>query len=998
VIRSSGGYWASQAGIVIVAAVLIGLAWGAANIAIHADRDQAEARAEASVSVEALAFEQQIQRQLLAFDQTLRFLRQQWEQDPRYFDLGAGRAHAVLLSEVSGSLFMTNEHGVVVQSSTPAAVGTDLSRSEMFRALLAQPDDTDLMYVGPATRSAIDQNWHMNLGLRLFRRDGRFAGVLAVTYSTDALSRFFHEAHLGPDDLIAVVGMAEGRVRAEVARVPIAPNTSLSGSAMLQAMQEMPDGVWIGPSAPDGVDRIHAFRRIPDRGLEVAVGLERKAALKSTATWTVGARLFAGGTTAVVLLAAGLLLRETRDTHQRAVASAQEQARLEAHNAELAAARARADAKAAQLQATLAGMTDGVVMVDADYHLMEWNSQFPEIAGVPPDILRVGVSMEEMIRAQAEGGEFGDVDVEAEVARRMRLLRSGKLAGATERLRPNGTFIELRRNYLPDGGIVTLFTDITARKQVENALRIAREAAEDAAAAKSRFTAIVSHEIRTPLSALLNSLQLLGDAPLPPPQRTLLELACQSGEALSGLINDILDMSRLEAGQLALRRSVFALRPLLNGTLGMLRALAARRGITLRSAVDNDLPQLVYGDPVRLRQILLNLLGNAAKYAAPGEVVLGATMLRRDAGPMLRLAVRDQGPAIPDEERARLFQPFAQLDQPEDESPTGTGLGLSICHLLAHLMEGAIGCDTVTLSALGERQRLGNEFWVELPLAPLPADAVVQPVAAPAPPLVLPRTRVLLAEDVAANRKVVARMLRRSGHLVDAVGGAEAAIEAVKVHPYDIVLMDVHMPGMSGIDGARHIRTLPAPAGTVPIIALTAALIEEEVIQCRAAGMNGIVDKPVSLGELLEALGSYAWPGQVQSLRAPARGVSPMPARIPTESILSIARLEELRRHMPAESVTRLVEEALLEMRTRLPALRDALRVGDIARLASEAHAMQGVASGYGMSALHRRLQDLSAAARDQGPRASAALGELLEAELARTADALRAFFSIETV
>ena len=206
-----------------------------------------------------------------------------------------------------------------------------------------------------------------------------------------------------------------------------------------------------------------------------------------------------------------LLLREARAARRRTEALGKEHADLAASNAELAAAKTRADAKTAQLEATLAGMTDGVAMVDASHCLMEWNDLFPEISGVPAEVLRVGASMEEMVRAQAEAGEFGPVDVEAEVARRMRCCAAAGWSETNERARPDGRIIELRRNHLPDGGMVTLYTDITARKQVETALRAARAAAEEASAAKARFVAIVSHEIRTPLNALLNSLQLLAE-------------------------------------------------------------------------------------------------------------------------------------------------------------------------------------------------------------------------------------------------------------------------------------------------------------------------------------------------------------------------------------------------------------------------------------------------------------------------------------------------------
>ncbi len=1019
--RARLGWVTGQIGIVVLAVALIVLAWLGAFSAITAERRGTEARAEAAVGVEALALEEQVRRQLLALDQTLRFLRREQEADPSGFDLAAWAAQASLLTEISGSLFLVDEDGIVRGASGPAGaaapIGLDISSTPMFRALFAQADSNDRMYIGPTIAGQLAPGWHMDLALRLRHPDGSFAGAIGVTDSTSQLAGFFGDAHLRPDDMIALVGTGDNRLRAEVGSVPVMADADLRNSAMLLAMQEMPEGEWIGPSAPDGIERIHAFRRVPGRDLAVVVGIERNTALAAVAIWALGAEFFAGGITAVVLLVVWLVLREMRRGRQRAESADKEHSRLSASNAELEAAKTRADAKAAQLEATLAGMTDGLAMVDANHCLMEWNDLFAEISGVPVDLLRVGVSMEEMVRAQAEAGEFGPVDVEAEVARRMRLLHSGRLAETNERTRPDGRIIELRRNHLPDGGMVTLYTDITARKQVESALRAASAAAEEASATKARFVAIVSHEIRTPLSALLNSLDLLAEGETVATRRVLIDLARQSGDALLALINDILDMTRLESGQLALRRSVFALRPLLTGVLEMLRPLAAQRGITLHLALDAAMPHLLFTDPVRLRQVLLNLVSNAAKYAAPGEVLLVAECTGTEGGGLegaglegdslatvatearrvLRLGVRDQGPAISLAERARLFQPFSQLDQPGAEVQPGSGLGLAICRLLAALMGGAVGCETIELSPMGQPRRTGNEFWMVLPIAPLPPDALTPPDRSHAAPPALPRSRILLVEDVIASRIVMARLLRRAGHMVDTATTGEEAIAMVSCQPYDVVLMDIHLPGMSGVDAARHIRMLPGAAGGVPIIALTATTSPEDMVHCRAAGMNGLVTKPATVLKVLAAIGTQVWPGRVAPVCEPAAAPTP-PASTPAVPVLATARLDELRRHLAPAVLGKLVEDGLLDLRQRLPVLRDALGGGDSATILSVAHAMAGVAGGYAMAALEMRLRAVMEAARRNNAAAAVAMAEDLELDLAQAAAALRDSLRIELV
>ena len=269
--------------------------------------------------------------------------------------------------------------------------------------------------------------------------------------------------------------------------------------------------------------------------------------------------------------------------------------------------------------------------------------------------------MEQVLRAQAEAGEFGNVDVEAEVARRMGLLRSGGLLGTLERVRPDGRVVELHRNAVAGGGFVTLITDITARKLAENELRHARAEAEAATASKMRFAAMVSHEIRTPLHALLNSLDLLAEPGMQAARSAALDAAQRSGDALLGLVDDILDLSKIETGQLALRPNRFQLRPLLESALTMLRPRAELRGSRLRLAIADDAPEVLIADAGRLRQVIVNLLANAVQYADPGEVVLHASRESGGAVRTMRLSVSDPGPPIPPAQRERLFEPFAQF-------------------------------------------------------------------------------------------------------------------------------------------------------------------------------------------------------------------------------------------------------------------------------------------------------------------------------------------------
>jgi signal transduction histidine kinase/DNA-binding NarL/FixJ family response regulator/HPt (histidine-containing phosphotransfer) domain-containing protein len=989
--RKNGGRLLGLVGIVASTVTLIALTWIGTLTATRTERADAEARVSANVANQAQVFDEQLQRKLLEVDQTLRILARAWETDPGRFSLLAWRGQLVLLNDLSPNVSIADERGTVHHDTVPEAVGLNVSERDYFRYEAERVFDEDRMFISPTAMDSVIRQWHLNLARRLHHPDGSFAGVIVAGLRISALGSFYQMADIGSHGIIAVVGMERGRVRVAVGPNPIDPGSIIADTDMFKAMQADPDGVWIGRSALDGIERAHGFRHVADRDLEVVVGIDRAEAMRATNAWVTAAYVFAGGITVLLLALAGILLHDLHAARRRAAAVAHDRAVLAAANSQLELAKTLADDKTAQLEATLAGMTDGVAMVDARMQMVEWNPRFPEVAGVPSGILRVGLPMEDVLRAQAAAGQFGDVDIEAEVARRMAALRSGSFATTTERTRPDGKVLELRRNRQPDGGFVTLYTDITARKQTETALREAGAVAEAATQAMSRFVAIVSHEIRTPLNALLNSLTLLADSSLAPTQQALVDMCRQSGDALLALVNDILEMSKMEAGQLVLRPSTFMLRQLIESTLEMFRAQAAERGIALRLSVGTAVPAELHTDPGRLRQVLINLLSNAVKFAAAGEVRVTAETRLAGGRTRLRLAVRDRGPVIPEEARSRLFKPFSRIEQPGAEGPLGTGLGLAICRHLVTLMGGEIGCDVWTMAG----RAAGNEFWIVVPVTAPPSHAAAAPARADARPRrFLPRTRILLVEDILANQLVTATLLRREGHQVDIASNAQEAISAVASRPYDLVFMDIFMPGMSGLDAAKQIRGMAGPAATVPIVALTANVCPEDQALCAAAGMNGMLGKPVALVELLDALARHVWPHRPDRATLDAPSV---PRQATPSPILSAARLDELRGALPADTLGSLIEDCLADLSERLGSLQQALQRDATEQAIADAHAMAGTAAEYGMAALERRVRTLMRLMREE-PASVTAIAEELEAEIFRAATALREALHIEMV
>ncbi|MDB5396903.1 MAG: hypothetical protein JWM91_4409 [Rhodospirillales bacterium] len=920
------------------------------------------------------ALENDIDRNIEAYDLSLQGVADGLR-IPGIMSVDPGIRNAALFDRAAtakylGALFVLDEQGRPIMSSSAAALESERRFDDRpyFRVQRDKPDSG--LFIGSPFKGSAGKEWILPFSRRLEHPDGTFAGVVAGTLKLSFFKDLLGSIHAGPHDSLMVFSSDE----VIVARAPYDEEDvgrNLKKSTSLRKLSEGRVQSYEGPSRVDGVSRFYVVRQIGTYPLFITVGLATRDLF---AEWRVKAVIVTVAVAILALIVAALGALLSRELKHRTIAESA---------AEKNAAGLRDANRVLTMAETIARV--GHWRLDVATKEIDWSDEIRRIYDTPEGFVpRFGTDVSHfhaddrnnvarcLDRAitLGEGYEF-----EARLLRADDSVREVFSRGQPER-GPDGNVV----------AIIGIFQDITERKLEErqkqeryaelqeshkrleeqrlalsamtDELALARDAAEAANRAKSDFLASMSHEIRTPMNGILGFSQLLMDGHLTDNQRKQVMLLRNSGESLLTIINDILDLSKVEAGKLELEAIPFSVSSVAYGAVSIVRPQALAKNITVELDMAADIPLWVAGDPTRLRQILLNLLTNAVKFTTAGRVVLKVS-LEDVASGEIRFGVSDTGIGIPADRQHLLFQNFSQIDRSTTRKFGGTGLGLALCKQLVEAMHGTIG--------MNSEPGVGSTFWVRLPFTPAEQPKRIRPLETAQK--LRASARILVAEDLYINQVVVRSMLEGEGYAVTIAKDGLEAVEALMDEKYDLVMMDMEMPNMDGIAATRAIRELGEPARSVPIIALSANAMQEQIERCRAAGMNDHLAKPIDRDQMLAAIEKWLNAGSDMSA-VMTRVVNALP--IVDEDV---AREIESRLQEPQFlSILAAFREQLVAASDRISATNER------SEIETQAHAMVSISGALGFSQLLAASRAAMSAARENTADLAAATAELAAA------------------
>ena len=802
-------------GMLFVLAVI----WSVAAYDLQRSRDS-ELRSTEQITVfQAQAFSENVRSTIKRINEIALDLRTHWVANPGGF-AELIRQRQEHTADIAFQVAVIGADGYLVYSNLATSnERVYLGEREHFR-VHQQSAGRDQLFISKPLLGKVSGKWSIQFTRPILGKNG-FAGVVVISVSPSSFAEFSQDKHFGGSQ-VSTMFSGSGVV---MARHP--GNDEYVGKALVDApflgADAPQSGFYHGVSQLDGIERIFGFFRIPEYGVSLVVGETVASALAPYDAHRKSVLLVASLISALSVLLIALLFR-SRSAQQEMQRQVQESKEM--------------------LWSAVDSLDEAFVIYDTDDRLAYCNERYRRYHQTSADILVPGRSFEEIIRTCAERGQYPEATarIDAWVAERMSAHRSGNADFIQQT--DAGRWLRIIERVTPKGFWIGFRIDITE-------LYEAKAAAENANRAKSDFLANMSHEIRTPMNGILGMTEVLLDTPLSVEQREYLSIVKSSGDSLLTIINDILDFSKIEAGRLELENIPFELAKTIAAVVANQRARVTAKGLNLDLQLPDDLPALVVGDPVRLGQVITNLLGNAIKFTETGRIGIAVRCLEvLPAGDRrLEVSVRDSGIGIAQDKLDSIFEAFVQSDSSVTRQYGGTGLGLAISHRLVSRMGGNLR----VASVLGQGSTFSFDFLVSAAPSAESSGAPKGPPQTAEEPAPERSLDILLVEDNKVNQRLMTAILGRAGHRVCVAGNGLEALDRLAAGRFDVALMDLNMPELDGIQTVERIRQREAFDGThLPIIALTANAMVGERERCLAIGMDDYLPKPFKRMQLLQ--------------------------------------------------------------------------------------------------------------------------------------------------
>ncbi len=791
-------------------------------------------RAYLSADHSARVFAEQVERTIRSIDADLRFTAYELARDNSPDRLRSLVHVGALSMDLLVQIAMVDAQGRTLATHVgPDPNRTDVSDREHIRVHLDRK--VSGLFVGRPVLGRVSGRWAIQLSRAVESADGTLVGVLVASLDPLYFERFWAANALGEGNFVKLLGN-DGFPR----------TSSRNAERIFLSQKARPDVISraTGPSGrllfndSDGLTRLAAYARLSAFPLVVISGFPAAAVEERIRAERAIYLMVASSVCIMVAMLGGWLSYLAF--------------RLRVQEEEALLARRR-------LSDAVEAIPEGFALFDAQDRLVIVNGAFRRIHSRQGNFVKIGMTFEDFCRLGVRAGLWKVVGDEEQWIQ-AKLARHRNPVGAFEVELAHGAWLRVSERRTAEGGIVGIRTDITDAKAREETLiqsrsalaaqaeemRTLADAAMQADRAKSAFLAAMSHEIRTPLNALLGFTRLLARTDLDEEQRDFVKVVDQSASHLKGIVNDVLEFSQLEAGRVSIDNAPFDPRELIDHLKSVLGVLIGGKPIEVRCIIDESVPPSLTGDASRIYQVLLNIAGNAAKFTDTGGIEVRVEFQHSEAGSVVRFVIEDTGRGITPEAMERLFKPFEQGDATGELRAAGTGLGLAISSGLVKKMGGSIGVES--------KHGAGSRFWFELPLepsAPQPARAMREYAKAADSPRKL---NVLVTDDAPSSRKLVRVLVEKAGHRVREAGDGREAIKAAAAERFDLILLDLQMPVMGGIEAARRIRLLPAPHGTAVLAALTAQVMASDRDAALRSGMDIFIPKPVEAEQLLALL------------------------------------------------------------------------------------------------------------------------------------------------